>query len=66
MSLLATTKNNGGGWVEFIVALSIFVPVVITIAITTVFFRNARHDPDAQRLRRAQHEYEQAHRGDLH
>jgi heme/copper-type cytochrome/quinol oxidase subunit 2 len=47
-----------------IVALSIFVPVVITIAITIVFFRNAKHDPDAQRLRRAQQDYEQAHRND--
>jgi hypothetical protein len=26
-----------------------------------IFFRNAKHDPDAQRLRRAQRDYEQAH-----
>jgi heme/copper-type cytochrome/quinol oxidase subunit 2 len=63
MGLLAiTNSNNGGGWVELIVSLSIFVPVVITIVIVVVFFRNARHDPDAQRLHQAQQDYEQAHR----
>jgi hypothetical protein len=65
MSLLAiTNSNNGGGWVEVIVSLSIFVPVVITIVIIWVFFKNARHDPDAERLHQAQLDYERAHRGD--
>jgi hypothetical protein len=35
-----------------IVGLSIFVPVLITIALAWVFLRGARNDPDEQRRRR--------------
>ena len=59
MTLLAV---SGSGWVEVIVALSIFVPVVITIVIVIFFFRAARDDPDNERLKRAQEDYERAHR----
>jgi hypothetical protein len=45
-------------WTQIVVGLSIFVPVVVTIAIAFVFLRGARNDPDQQRMRRAQREYE--------
>jgi hypothetical protein len=45
-------------WTQVVVALSIFVPVVVTIALAIVFLRGAKDDPDAQRLKRAQAEYE--------
>jgi heme/copper-type cytochrome/quinol oxidase subunit 2 len=41
-------------WTQVIVAISIFVPVVVTIVIAIVFLRGAKNDPDEQRLRRAQ------------
>ena len=41
-----------------IVAISIFVPVVVTIVIAIVFLRGAKNDPDEQRLRRAQQDYD--------
>jgi len=49
---------SGSTWTQIIVAFSIFVPVVVTIVIAVVFLRGARNDPDEQRLRRAQQEYE--------
>ena len=45
-------------WTQVIVAISIFVPVVVTIVIAIVFLRGAKNDPDEQRLRRAQQDYE--------
>ena len=45
-------------WTQVVVGLSIFVPVVVTIALAVVFLRGAKDDPDAQRLRRAQADYE--------
>ena len=45
-------------WTQIVVGLSIFVPVVVTIAIAFVFLRGSRNDPDQQRMRRAQREYE--------
>ena len=45
-------------WTQVIVAISIFVPVVVTIVIAIVFLRGAKNDPDEQRLRRAQQEYD--------
>jgi heme/copper-type cytochrome/quinol oxidase subunit 2 len=44
-------------WTQVVVALSIFVPVVITLVLTWVFLRGSRNDPDEQRLRRAQEEH---------
>ena len=49
---------TASGWTQVIVALSIFVPVVITLVLCVVFLRGAGRDPDAQRLKRAQAEYE--------
>jgi heme/copper-type cytochrome/quinol oxidase subunit 2 len=49
---------SGTTWTQVIVALSIFVPVVVTAALAVVFLRSAKDDPDEQRLRRAQREYE--------
>jgi hypothetical protein len=53
--VLAYTAST---WTQVIVAISIFVPVVVTAALAYVFLRGARNDPDEQRLRRAQQEYE--------
>ena len=53
--MLAYTANT---WTQIIVAFSIFVPVVVTIALAVVFLRGAKNDPDEQRLKRAQQEYE--------
>ncbi len=39
-------------WTQVIVAVSIFVPVLVTVAITWAFMRSARDDPDEQRRRR--------------
>ena len=44
------------------IAASIFVPVVIVIALTWFFLRGAKNDPDEQRLRRVQKEAELARR----
>ena len=52
--MLAYTANT---WTQIIVAISIFVPVVVTIALAVVFLRGAKNDPDEQRLRRAQQEH---------
>jgi heme/copper-type cytochrome/quinol oxidase subunit 2 len=53
--MLAYTAST---WTQIIVAFSIFVPVVVTVVLTIVFLRNAKNDPDEQRLRRAQRDYE--------
>jgi hypothetical protein len=39
-------------WTELIVGVSIFLPVVVTIAITIAVLRGAKDDPDEQRWRR--------------
>ena len=49
---------SGSTWTQIIVGLSIFVPVVVTIVLAVVFLRGAKSDPDEQRLKRAQAEYE--------
>ena len=49
---------SGSTWTEIIISASIFVPVVVTLALAWFFLRGAGKDPDEQRLRRAQREYE--------
>ena len=49
---------SGSTWTQIIVAFSIFVPVVITAVLAVFFLRGAKNDPDEQRLKRAQEEYE--------
>ena len=49
---------SGSTWTQIIVAFSIFVPVVVTVVLAVVFLRGAKNDPDEQRLKRAQEEYE--------
>jgi heme/copper-type cytochrome/quinol oxidase subunit 2 len=49
---------SGSTWTQVIVAISIFVPVVVTAALAVVFLRGAKNDPDEQRLKRAQEDYE--------
>jgi hypothetical protein len=48
---------SGSTWTQIIVAFSIFVPVVVTAVLAVYFLRGAKHDPDEQRLKRAQQEY---------
>jgi len=42
---------SSDGWTEAIVALSIFVPVVVTIVLAVYVLRGAKNDPDEQRWR---------------
>jgi hypothetical protein len=56
--VLAYTAST---WTQVVVACSIFVPVVVTIVLTVVFLRGAKDDPDLERLRRAQREYDATH-----
>jgi hypothetical protein len=44
-------------WTQVFVALSIFVPVVVAIALTVWVLRGAKNDPDEQWRRRVQHEH---------
>jgi hypothetical protein len=53
-----TLAYSGSTWTQIIVAISIFVPVVVTIVLAFFFLRGAKNDPDEQRLKRAQQEYE--------
>lgn len=57
--MLAYTADT---WTQVVVAVSIFVPVAVTVALTVVFLRGKKNDPDEQRLRRAQEQYEAARR----
>jgi hypothetical protein len=43
---------TASAWTELIVALSIFVPVLVTIGLAWAFIRGARDDPDEQYRRR--------------
>ena len=49
---------TGSTWTQVVVAVSIFVPVVVTVVLAVVFLRGKKNDPDEQRLRRAQEQYE--------
>ena len=55
-----TLAFSGDAWTQLIVALSIFVPVVITIVISVVFLRGAKNDPDEQRWRRLEEQRREA------
>lgn len=58
-----STSSNGGGWVVLIVALSIFVPLVIAAILTWWFLtRGKASDPDAERLKQVQADYERRQR----
>jgi hypothetical protein len=45
-------KLSQDTWTQIIVAISIFLPVVVTAAITIVVLRGKKDDPDEQRWRR--------------
>jgi uncharacterized membrane protein len=49
---------SGSTWTEIVITGSIVVPVIITAWLTWFFLRSARRDPDQQRLKRVQAEYE--------
>ena len=49
---------SGSTWTQIIVAISIFVPVVVTIVLAFFFLRSAKNDPDERRLKQAQADYE--------
>lgn len=57
-----TLAYSGSTWTQIIVAFSIFVPVLVTAVLAVYFLRGAKNDPDEQRLKRAQQDYE-ARRG---
>ncbi len=52
--MLAYTAD---AWTQVVVALSIFVPVVVAVALTIWVLRGASNDPDEQRRRRLQAEH---------
>ena len=54
MSLAYTAS----AWTQVVVAISIFLPVVVALAIAVAVLRGKKNDPDEQRLRRIQAEYE--------
>lgn len=47
---------SGSTSTEVVVALSIFVPVIVTIVLTVWVLRGAKNDPDEQRWRRLKDE----------
>jgi hypothetical protein len=53
--MLAVT---GATWIQVVLVGSIVVPVTVAAALTWFFLRKSRDDPDQQRLRRIQAEYE--------
>jgi hypothetical protein len=54
---------SADAWTQVIVGFSIFVPVLITLALAWVFLRGARNDPDEQRRRRLDAERRAANAG---
>jgi heme/copper-type cytochrome/quinol oxidase subunit 2 len=54
--LLAYQASTG---TEVIVALSIFVPVIVALALTIWVLRGSKHDPDENRWRRQRLEAEE-------
>jgi hypothetical protein len=46
--MLAVTPST---WTQVVVALSIFVPVIVTVVLAVVVLRGKRDDPDEQRWR---------------
>lgn len=42
---------TGTTWTQIVVALSIFVPVIITAVLTVYVLRGKKNDPDEQRWR---------------
>jgi sugar phosphate permease len=53
-----TFAYTASAWTQVIVAISIFLPVVVAIVLAVVVLRGKKDDPDEQRLRRIQAEYE--------
>jgi hypothetical protein len=43
---------TGSTWTQVLIALSIFVPVIVTVVLTFYVLRGAKNDPDEQRWRR--------------
>jgi nitrogen fixation-related uncharacterized protein len=53
---------SGNTWLQVIVALSIFVPLVVVLILTWVFLRGKADDPDEQRWRRLDEQRREAER----
>jgi heme/copper-type cytochrome/quinol oxidase subunit 2 len=49
---------TASAWTQVVVAISIFVPVIFAVVLAVVVLRGNKNDPDEQRLRRIQAEYE--------
>ncbi|MFL5928473.1 MAG: hypothetical protein ACJ77E_16195 [Gaiellaceae bacterium] len=56
--MTVTLAYTASAWTQVIVAISIFLPVVVALAIAIAVLRGKKNDPDEQRLRRVQAEYE--------
>ena len=50
---------SGNTRLQVIIALSIFVPLIVVGILTWFFLLSAKNDPDEQRLRQVQIDYEQ-------
>ena len=50
---------QASAWTEFVVALSIFVPVLAALGLAIWVLRGAKHDPDENRWRRQRLEAEE-------
>jgi heme/copper-type cytochrome/quinol oxidase subunit 2 len=53
-----TLAYTASAWTQVVVAISIFVPVIFAVVLAVVVLRGNKNDPDEQRLRRIQAEYE--------
>jgi heme/copper-type cytochrome/quinol oxidase subunit 2 len=53
-----TLAYTASAWTQVVVAISIFVPVLFAVVLAVVVLRGNKNDPDEQRLRRIQAEYE--------
>ena len=47
---------SGNTWTQVVVALSIFVPVIVAVALTIWVLRGKKDDPDEQRWRQLEAE----------
>jgi len=55
---LLMLADTASGWTELIVAVSIFAPVIVALAIAIAVLRGKKNDPDEQRLKRVQADFE--------
>jgi hypothetical protein len=49
---MTTLGYTASTWTQVVVAISIFVPVVVTVALAWIVLRGKRNDPDERRWAR--------------